>query len=913
LTSYVHRLARSVLVACSLALGWVAAAQDPATPPAATSAPGVIQGVVVDSETKKPVADVVVTARSGKGEETAVTDANGKYRFENMADGGYTLYFESPAFQPNSLSSVALTPGTVLTFNVELLPEAGFTEEIVVTGTSAARAAVNTPLAVTSVEPERLARLPSSSQADVLNTVPTIKADAGGGEVASNVFIKGLPSGGQYQFTPLEYDGIPVLSIFGLNSSAYDVYYRNDLGIERLEFVRGGVSNLFGPGSVAGLINYISKTGRIEHDGVVQLEVAERGRYRGDVAVQGPIRENLYYAFSGYYRWDQGPIRTGLDTAGFQTRGNVKYRFTDGSGSVAVHGQYIRDKVQFYLPIPLDGTTRNRAPGNDGNRVFSVQNDNVIGMGFATPDGPFATQIEDGVSTQGGQIALIFDKAFGGGWGINGRTKYSNYGHKFGLWSDGDGVINVPETLQSFLANRNLGSTDNASFTFAEGGEVVPANFLLFANRFTDRDRPVHDFTAELNFTKKLETGSLRHTFTLGGFYGSATARDINVTTTYLAEFNNRPRLVNLTVTNPATAEQTIISRGGLLNAGAGYVNNRHEVGRFAGYFADQMEGDRFVFDVGFRIERMTGDISRERTATFVTDDATPGLATALRDVIWGDDTFRTARVQTSEWAAAAGALYKLTPDLNIYANASRGYFFPEIRAVGFNALDQAASYNAEIIMQAELGLKTRLVTGWPAVRDVQATLAGLYTKLSNRRQVLFVNDGAGGFMEQVNLVGTESYGVEATLNVEIINNLTFTGNITLQHAEYTAFDTSPDFIGNELERQPNVLYNAGLFYDNGKIDASIFTNHTGGNFVAANNEIGLEGFNIVNVDAGYRFQLDGDKSLRLSVNAFNLFNTDATTEGSPRQDINQTAGGAYFVGRPVLPRRATARLTFNY
>jgi hypothetical protein len=48
-------------------------------------------------------------------------------------------------------------------------------------------------------------------------------------------------------------------------------------------------------------------------------------------------------------------------------------------------------------------------------------------------------------------------------------------------------------------------------------------------------------------------------------------------------------------------------------------------------------------------------------------------------------------------------------------------------------------------------------------------------------------------------------------------------------------------------------------------------------------------------------------------VNVFNVFDTDATTEGSPRLDNNQTVGGAYFVGRPVLPRRITARATFNF
>jgi outer membrane receptor protein involved in Fe transport len=806
-------------------------------------------------------------------------------------------------FQLLSAAALVLIPGLA----AAQPPAAPATEveELIVTGTSIARTAEDTPLAVTALSENRLAKLTSSSQADILNSVPTIKADGGGGEVATNVFVKGLPSGGQYQFTPLMYDGIPVLSTFGLNSSAYDVYYRNDLGIERLEFVRGGVSNLFGPGSVAGLINYISKTGSETRRGVAQLEVAEKDRIRADVAVSGPISENLFYALSGYYRYDEGPIRTDLDTKGFQLRGNLKYKFPDGSGSVTVYGQYIDDKVQFYLPIPLDGASRHRIPGNDGHKVYSVQNSAVEALGFQTPSGRFKTSIGDGVYTNGGAFAVAFDKDLGGGWGINGRTKYSSYKHKFGLWSDGDGVINVPETLQSFLTNRNLGTTPNATFTFADGS-AVPANYLLFANRFTDRDRPVHDFTAELNLTKELTVGAFKHTFTLGGFYADASAKDVNVTTTYLAEFNNTPRLVNVVVRNPTTGAQQIISQGGLLNAGAGYVNNKHGVKRYAAYAADQMESDRFIFDIGGRIEKIEGDIRRERTAVFITDATTPNLSAALRDVIWGNNTYLRANVETSEWALAAGALYKVTDDFNIYANASRGFFFPEIRAVGFNALGQPASYSAEIIKQAEVGIK------YHAGRFV-GTLSGLYTKLDNRRQVLFVNDGAGGFIERVNIVATRSYGLEGTFDIKVTDNLTFSGNATLQDHKYTAFDTSPATVGNELERQPNFLYNAGLYYDDNRFDASIFTNYTGDNYVASNNAITLKGFNVVNLDAGYRFGLRGDQNARIGINVFNLLNTQATTEGSPRQDVNQTTGGAYFVGRPVLPRRIMARLTVTF
>jgi iron complex outermembrane receptor protein len=791
-------------------------------------------------------------------------------------------------------------------------------ETIVVTGTSVARAAFDTPLAVQTRDAYDLARLGTSSQADILTSIPTIKAEAGGGEVASNVFIRGLPSAGQYQFTPLMYDGIPVLSSFGLNSSAYDVYYRNDLGIERLEFVRGGVSNLFGPGSVAGLINYISRTGGEETTGAGQFEWAEGSRYRSDLAISGPLGNDLFYAFSAYHRTDDGPIPTDLVTEGFQVRGNLRRRFSDGSGHVTLYGQYIDDQVQFYLPLPLEGDSRNRARGNDGRRVFSVQNLNVADLGFDTPDGRFTTDIEDGVQTQGGSIGLALEKKLDGGWGINGRTHYANYDHQFGLWTDGDGVVNVPETLESFVTNPQRTmiipeltgiAPANASFTFADDGSAVPADNLLFANRFIDRDRPTRDFTAELNLTKEFTTGPARHKVTLGGFYGDAVARDFTVTTTYLAEFNNRPRLVNLVVTNPTTGVQTVISRGGLLNAGAGYTNNRHKARRYPIYIADQIEADRWAFDIGFRLEHLNGNLRRERTATSVTDTTTPNLSNVLRDVTWGDDTFQTANVSATEWALAAGALYRLTDDINIYTNASRGYFFPELRAVTINgATGEPASYEGEIIKQAEIGVR---YYDSPAL---SASLAGLYTTLSNRRQVVFINDpnNPGGFIEQVNIVSTESYGVEATLRLRLVEHLFFEGNLTLQDHKYTDFDTTPDNVGNELERQPNILYNAGLFYYDHRFDAAAFTNYTGDNYTAANSLIELEGFHVVNLDAGYRF-LIGDYSVRLGVNAFNVFDTDATTEGSPRQDVNQTTGGAYFVGRPVLPRRVMARVTLNF
>ena len=243
-------------------------------------------------------------------------------------------------------------------------PSDNTVEQIVVTGTSAARTILKTPMQTTTLDSQRLEVLASNSAADLLTTIPTLKAEGGGGEVATNVFVAGLPSTGQYQFTPLEFNGMPVISSMGLNSNAPDIYERPDLGVAKLEFVHGGVSNLFGGGSVGGLINYIDKTGTDITKGEARLELGDMGRIKTDFAASGAINKDagLYYAVSGWYRYDQGPLKSGLPTEGEQIRGNIRKEFE--GGYVTLYGQYIDDRDQFYGDYPLTGTNYERYNGN---------------------------------------------------------------------------------------------------------------------------------------------------------------------------------------------------------------------------------------------------------------------------------------------------------------------------------------------------------------------------------------------------------------------------------------------------------------------------------------------------------------------------------------------------------------------
>ncbi|WP_338267204.1 YfbK domain-containing protein [Corallococcus caeni] len=104
-----------------------------AQPDAGTVGKSVIIGTVIDTETKKPLADVVVTATSPslQGEQTVVTDAQGNYRIPQLPAGTYTLRFEKESFKPYARPEIQLLLNRTIRVNVEMLPESWTSTTIV--------------------------------------------------------------------------------------------------------------------------------------------------------------------------------------------------------------------------------------------------------------------------------------------------------------------------------------------------------------------------------------------------------------------------------------------------------------------------------------------------------------------------------------------------------------------------------------------------------------------------------------------------------------------------------------------------------------------------------------------------------------------------------------------------------------
>ncbi|MDH4259522.1 MAG: TonB-dependent receptor, partial [Gammaproteobacteria bacterium] len=415
-----------------------------------------------------------------------------------------------------------------------------------------------------------------------------------------------------------------------------------------------------------------------------------------------------------------------------------------------------------------------------------------------------------------------------------------------------------------------------------------------------NRDRPVTDFSSQIDLLREITAGAVTHKLTLGTWFARAEAEDNSLTQTYLAEFANAPRLVNL------VAGGVNYTRNGLVDPSVGYTQNTQSARRTAVYLADQMEMERWAFDIGVRVENMKGNISRERTATF--NGISQGGAVegaALTSAVYGTGAYQTGEVDRTEYAASAGGLYRLSDVLNLYANYSRGFFFPEIRGVGFSPLGQPASYEGEIINQAELG--TKYASG-----RLTMTAAAFWSNLDNRRSVQFINTGGGGVAEVVTELSTKATGLEATSSFRVTDAISFDANVTYTDHEISKA-ANASLVGNELERKPNLFVNAGVSYDDERFDAALFWNHQGDAFANNSNTVVLPSYELVRLNLGYTLTMANEQPLRIGLAVFNLFDSEGLAEGSPRVGNNQTAGGQFFVGRPILPRRYTLTATYRF
>ncbi len=212
-------------------------------------APGVIRGVVTDSETAGAVANAHVLLAGTP--LSAMTDATGAFTVVAVDPGRYTVRVLALGFAPARLDSVVVAAGDTVTLRVALRTVALQLSSIDVTATGSAERLSTAPVSVVVMSQQDVLR---QSAIEVQDAMPFVAGvDMNHGEVD----IRGASgvSEGIGSRVLMMLDGHPILTGDG---GEIDYEQLPILDVERVEVVKGSQSALYGSSAMGGVVNVIT-------------------------------------------------------------------------------------------------------------------------------------------------------------------------------------------------------------------------------------------------------------------------------------------------------------------------------------------------------------------------------------------------------------------------------------------------------------------------------------------------------------------------------------------------------------------------------------------------------------------------------------------------------------------------------
>lgn len=841
------------------------------------------------------------TVSSVETREGTIVSADGTYVLE-VEPGEHTIRVGMIGYAAQT-ETVTVSVGEEATLDFTVVRDVLALNEVVVTGTRTARTQQESTVAIAVVTSEQLQRVQPQSVAEALRAIPGIHAEEGGGEIAVNTFVRGLPSPGGFQYQTLQEDGMPLRSVAdaGAAFSVEDVFFRQGLGVRSVEVTKGGASTLFGINAPGAVINYRSQTGGDVLQSTLKFTGGEKDLYRMDFNTNGPLGDDFRFNIGGFYRYDEGPRKSGLATEGLQLRANLT-RLMD-RGHLRVHFRYLDDQVQFFLPIAHESQTLTPAIRPEGTHNSAEAADFTV----PTPNGGrFESTMANGVATRGATAMIDYASEFADGWSIENKTRWADWDHEFNIF-----IPFVASPAEAFAEQYMTSPGDRAIYSFANGSgevglsEVMPQGVWSFF-------RPTTDLANQLTVKARFDTGVWRHDLSLGTYLSRTDLTRREIQPTMLFELADQPRALDLRIEHEGGGE-TQVTRNGVLEAANNFRNGQALANTVAIFGGNEITvNDRLRIDVGGRYERQVATVRLEDTETF---DLGPTLAE--QNVVGGTGSFTRRQLSFDDFGAALGVNYALTDALNVYGTASRGFVFTPLSAfTGDVQLAPDGSFvqpepeDNEEFLQAELGFRL-------ASPQFSGTVSGYWVKINDRlqTQTRIIDDFTVDVLESVG--ETRTFGIEATgaFSPLAVSGLTLESSLTLQDHEATDFVIGDeDFSGNRIKRVPRAILNSSAIYERFGADLWFNWNLLGSRFADDANLLELPSFSIFSTNVGYVLPVGDGQRMRADVNVYNLFNDKGLTEGDPRLAADIDPSELPFLNaRPILPRRLKVSLTYMF
>ncbi len=848
-----------------------------------------------------------------------VSDVDGAYKI-NVANSTDVLIFTFIGYVPKEV-----VVGSQTTINVSLEENIAALDEVVVTGVFDKRTALNSSIAISTLNYTQIDKIVPTSAADLLKNVPGVFVNSSLGEIRNTVYSRGVSVGNNdgrwgYDYVSMQEDGLPVTNSLFANFGP-DFFLRADATISKIEAVRGGSASIAGPNAPGGIFNYISKVGGDHFEGEIRTKFGLEGNgknpyYRADFDFGGPLNaaKTLTYNVGGFYRQSTGSQDAGYPANyGGQIKANLFYKYK--TGSLKFIAKYLNDHNLSVEATPTTSFTDIKpATGFDNTSSLLypavTQSYTVPGWGnydynpnklWHSRDTKFGLNWEQNLGESGWKFSnnMSFASKNLTGYSPEGTASaidLTNFVSYIILGSLHPGPPGAPGTFvvpgnYTFSVGGQPVITTTQGFDFSQpvpfafkvntnttAGAAINPNSVLFTPLII-QDNKVNEFFDQFNFTKKTKNMS----FNVGGFFGSSTLdRFVGSFGVTFNTIQNHPQPLNVTLKAPDGTVFQVTNPNGISKVGAdqGYTDIRAKQGQMAFFLAHTWEiNDKLTFDWGLRYENINiNGTNKPPVVTPATDGGVDKNPLTLYDNYTTSFGTPLTYDKTLSYLSYSGALnYKISNNSAIYVRYSNGNKAPTFNIytdVTTQFGQQSLDPQIQNIQQFELGFKSR--TG-----NLTTTITPFYSNLSHvPNSVSFTNAQGALYNPPAQYESIKTYGLELEGNLSLSKNLSVRGVVTLQDATATVYkswnhlndgtDVIVDNSGNKAANVPNLMMNITPEYSNGKFYGNITWSYLGARQANFANAFELPAFSQFNMALGY----DVSSKLRLSGNINNLFNT---------------------------------------
>ncbi|HET7457638.1 MAG TPA: TonB-dependent receptor, partial [Gemmatimonadaceae bacterium] len=682
-----------------------------------------------------------------------------------------------------------------------------------------------------------------------------------------------------------------------------DNLFRPDENIAGMEVVRGGASALFGSNTPGAIINFINKTGGSELAGTTRLTAGTQGLGRYDLDVNGPLGESWRFNVGGFYRYDHGVRDPGYPgIRGGQIKGNLTRLLSNGY--LRFSAKVIDDRNQFILPLPFTN------PGDPsyvaGLSKYGAMNTNEgLDVRVPTPEGSLRLPLGDGLRTSASWFTVDGQFDLKNGFTLQNTAQAMRNAQgwnailPFNVFSAAD-FITAPGNQGGL--GLPAGTTYSYTYTnrvdaFGKPLAFNNANGLVAPSGEWHVEKPLTAFQDQLSLSKHFGQNAL----SAGLYFANYTQGNRWYFTDILMNVQDNPNFLDLTVTTPgAGGTTTNITNHGFRHYLSNYANGDGQSTIVSGVLGgDFVITPRLRASLGGRWEWDNYVQASENTSNVDLDGKT---STPYDNETWGNGSFRHFNRSIDDWAASLGLNFALTPTLALYASGSRGYKMPPLDDFLFpSSQEQVALFKPKNVQSTEGGVKY-------ASGPVGVTVNGFYTILKNITSQGAVVGSDGRTTWVINSdPQQQSYGAEVELLVSPITALQLRANGTLLKAEYGSGAASN--VSRRLNGVPASIGNLSATYLAGPVRLLGDWHYVARRGVDLTAGIVLPAYNYFNFGAGYT--LPGTNSATIDVNVLNAFQSYGFEEGNPR--VATAAGANVFLARPLLPRRITTSIRYNF